>query len=236
MARGAALVVHGFTGAPTSVAGLAAALEAAGFQVAVPPLPGHGTTPEDLAGRTWEDWEAAVEEAFTELVSDSAVVVAGLSMGAALAAGVAARHPDRVGGLIAVNPFVDPPAASFQTLLAELLAAGEAFLPGIGSDIADPAAREEAYDRLPVAALLSMCRGLDALRPRLPDVRCPVLLFSSRQDHVVPTESGDVLAAEVAGPVERVWLERSFHVATLDVERDELERRAVAFARRMTAS
>ena len=233
---GAALVVHGLTGAPQSVAGLAVALEAEGFRVVLPLLPGHGTTPEDLARRSWAHWEAAVEDAFRVLGSSGPVVVAGLSMGAALAAGLAARHPERVAGLIAVNPFVDPPAAAFQALLGELLAAGEAFLPGIGGDIADPAGREEAYDRLPVAALLSMCQGLDDLRPRLAGVRCPVLLFSSRHDHVVPSVSGDVLAAEVAGPVERVWLERSQHVATLDVERDDLERRAVAFARSVTAS
>src|SRR5204862_4123541 len=131
-----------------------------------------------------------------------------------------------VAGLIAVNPFVDPPAPSFQALLGGLLGAGERFLPGIGGDLADADAGEEAYDRLPVAALLSMCRGLDALRPLLVDIGCPVLLFTSRHDHVVPLESSDVLAASVAGPVERVWLERSAHVATLDVERDVLERRA----------
>jgi esterase/lipase len=61
-----------------------------------------------------------------------------------------------------------------------------------------------------------------------------VLLFTSGHDHVVPLASSDVLAAEVAGPVERVWLARSRHVATLDVERDDLERQALAFARRIT--
>jgi carboxylesterase len=226
-----ALVVHGLTGTPQSVAGLAAALEGAGFAVAVPLLPGHGTTPEDLVGCGWADWEAAVEEAYAGLAAP--VVVAGLSMGGALAAGVAVRHPE-VAGLIAVNPFIDPPAPSFQDLLADLLAADQPFLPGIGGDIADPAVPEDAYDRLPVAALLSICRGLDRLLPGLPGIGCPVLLFTSRHDHVVPTASSDVLAAAVAGPVERVWLERSYHGATLDFDRDEIEHRSVAFARRMT--
>jgi carboxylesterase len=229
-----ALVVHGLTGSPQSVAGLGAALEGAGFIVGVPLLPGHGTSPEDLARCGWAEWEGAVEDAYARLPPP--VVVAGLSMGGALAAGVAARHAEEVAGLIAVNPFVDPPVASFQALLGDLLAAGEPFLPGIGDDTMAADADEGAYDRLPVAALLSMCRGLDALRPSLAGVRCPVLLFTSRHDHVVPLESSNVLAASVAGPVERVWLERSAHVATLDVERDELERRAVAFALRVTAS
>lgn len=92
-----------------------------------------------------------------------------------------------------------------------------------------------AYDRLPVAALLSLSRGLDELRARLGEVRCPVLVLTSRHDHVVPTVSSDVMAGAVSGAVERVWLERSRHVATLDLDRHELERRVVDFAGRVTA-
>ena len=235
-ARPGALLLHGLTGSTQSVAGLAAALEAAGFAVEAPMLPGHGTTPEDLAGCGWADWVAAAEEAYGRVAAGVAgVVVGGLSMGGALAAGVAAAHPE-VAGLAVVNPLVDPPADSFRELLGQLLAAGERFLPGIGSDIADPDAHEVAYDRLPVAALLSMSEGLVHLRPRLADVRCPVLILTSRHDHVVPTVSSDVLNEAVAGPVERVWLERSHHVATLDLDRDELERRIVEFARRAVAA
>jgi carboxylesterase len=223
-------VLHGLTGSTQSVAGLASALAGAGFEVEAPMLPGHGTSPEDLAGRTWDDWVACAEEAYGRLAARcDRVAAVGLSMGGALAASVAAAHPEVV-GLAVVNPLVDPPAPSFCAVLEGFLAAGEEFLPGIGSDIADPDAREVAYDRLPVAALLSMSRGLADLRPRLADVRCPVLILSSRHDHVVPSVSGDVLAAAVSGPVERVWLERSYHVATLDLDREELERRVVDFA------
>ena len=87
-----------------------------------------------------------------------------------------------------------------------------------------------AYDRLPVAALLSMGRGLHELHPQLAAIRCPVLILTGRHDHVVPAVSSDVLAEAVSGPVERVWLENSAHVATLDLDREELERRVLAFA------
>jgi carboxylesterase len=52
---------------------------------------------------------------------------------------------------------------------------------------------------------------------------------------VVPPESSDLIAERVAGPLERVTLERSYHVATLDYDKDEIERRAVEFARKVTA-
>jgi esterase/lipase len=51
---------------------------------------------------------------------------------------------------------------------------------------------------------------------------------------VKPTES-DFLASEYAGTVERVVLERSFHVATQDVEKDTVNTKALEFAKRMTA-
>jgi carboxylesterase len=227
---GGALVLHGLTGSTESVAGLADALRAAGFEVDSPMLPGHGTSPEDLAGHGWDDWSAAAENAYRRLAAGGAPVVAvGLSVGGALAAGLAAAHPE-VAGLAVVNPLVDPPAPEFRQVLEGFLAAGEPFLPGVGGDIADPQAREVAYDRLPVAALLSLSHGLDALRPRLGDIRCPVLLLTSRHDHVVPAASSELLAGAVSGPVERVWLENSRHVATLDLDRDELERRVVEFA------
>lgn len=221
------MVLHGLTGSTQSVAGLAGALEAAGFDVEAPMLPGHGTTAEDLAGCGWDDWTAAAEAAHRRLRAP--VVAVGLSMGGALAAGLAAAHPE-LRGLAVVNPMIDPPAPAFLDALEAFLAAGERFLPGVGSDIADPSAHEVAYDRLPVAALLSAGRGLVALRPRLGGVRCPVLILSGRHDHVIPSVSGDVLAEAVSGPVERVWLEHSAHVATLDLDRQELERRVVAFA------
>jgi carboxylesterase len=56
-----------------------------------------------------------------------------------------------------------------------------------------------------------------------------VLLLSSRQDHVVPSSSGDVLVGKVSGPIERVWLERSYHVATLDYDAELVVSRTVEF-------
>jgi carboxylesterase len=58
--------------------------------------------------------------------------------------------------------------------------------------------------------------------------------MTAPNDHIVPPASSDHLAASISGPVERVTLERSFHVATLDHDKDVIEREAVAFARRVT--
>ncbi|HVL93138.1 MAG TPA: alpha/beta fold hydrolase [Acidimicrobiales bacterium] len=230
-----ALVLHGFTGTPASVAGLADALAAAGFEVAAPLLPGHGGPVEDVIGTGWADWSAAAEAAYQELAARaSPVVVAGLSMGGALACQLAADHAE-IAGLICVNPAVEPVAESFFDILRGLLAAGVAVVPsGMGADVARPGGGETGPGGAPLAPLVSMFEGVAGLAPRLGDVACPLLLFTSVQDHVVAPSASDLLADRVAGPVERVWLERSFHVATMDFEAEEIERRSARFATEMT--
>ncbi len=235
--RPGALVLHGLTATPQSVQGVADALAAAGFRTLVPLLPGHGTTVEDLETRRWDNWVAVADGAYRDLEATcDRLVVFGLSMGGSLACRVAADHAagSALAGLVVVNPFVDSPAESFRDILRQLLAEGFLLAPGIGGDIAKgEGVRETGYAELPIAALLSLCEGLDDLLVRLPRISCPVLIMTSRTDHVVPTVSSDVLAQQVRGPVERVWLERSRHVATLDLDREELERRIVAFASRV---
>lgn len=226
------MVLHGLTGHPRSVEGLAAAVEKAGVPTVVPLLPGHGTTVDDLENRRWDEWVGAAKSALDE--AGDPVVAVGLSVGGSLACRLAADHPERVCGVVAINPFIDPPAESFRAALREMVATGFPRAPGIGGDVADPTAEDEgAYAELPLAAVLALSEGLDDLLVRLPRITCPVLLFTSRADHVVPPVSSDILAARVSGPVERVWLERSFHVATLDHDRQEIERRTVEFVSRV---
>jgi carboxylesterase len=162
------------------------------------------------------------------------VVVAGLSMGGSLALWLAEQHPD-VAGVVVVNPLVDPPATSFREMLRGMADAGASSLPSIGSDIARPGALESAYDATPIEPLLSMFEAVDEVAAGLGRIRCPVLLLSSRSDHVVPPESGDLLVERAGVPVERVWLERSFHVATLDYDAAVIVACALAFVNRVAA-
>jgi carboxylesterase len=230
-----ALCLHGFTGNPSTMRGIAEALAAAGFNVELPRLPGHGTTVADMLGTTWADWSAEAEAALERVAARSGkVVVAGLSMGGSLTTWLATRHPE-LAGIVLVNPLVKPQEAELIDIVKGMVDSGETLFPGIGSDIAKEGVVESAYAETPLVPLLSLMDGVSALQPHLASVRCPVLLMNSPQDHVVDPSNAEHLAASVAGPVERVTLERSYHVATLDHDKELIEEQAVAFARRVVA-
>ncbi|GAC1319122.1 MAG: alpha/beta fold hydrolase [Acidimicrobiales bacterium] len=223
------LVLHGFTGNPQSMRGLADAFAAAGLTVELPLLPGHGTAVEDMVPTRWADWSAAADAAYTGLAARcERVAVAGLSMGGTLACWLAERHPE-VAALVAINAAVEAPDPSMLEAIDAMLADGTEIMPGIGSDIANPDVKEMAYEGTPVAAVRSLFGAVKDVQDALGSITCPVLIFTSAQDHVVQPSASDVLASTVAGPVERVTLERSFHVATLDYDAEEIERRSVEF-------
>jgi carboxylesterase len=227
-----ALVLHGFTGSPDTVRPQADAFGAAGFSVLAPRLPGHGTTLDDMATTRWSDWSGEVERAYGELsVRCERVVVLGLSMGGALACWLAARHPE-IAGIVTINASVRPFSAEEREFVGLMLDAGDELAPGLGADLAAPDARERVYDGTPLRALLSLWDAIDELQDALPAITCPALVMNSAVDHVVtpPDVVAEHLASRVGGPVERLVLERSYHVATLDYDKDLISERAIAFA------
>lgn len=228
------LVLHGFTGNPQSMRGLAQAFADAGFAVDLPLLPGHGTSVDDMIATDWSHWSAAAEAAYEALAARvDKVVVVGLSMGGSLTAWLASRHPE-IAGIVCVNPALSVPA-EMVTALKDMIDGGVDRIPAIGGDVADPEGREKAYDATPLAPLLSLAAAAEEFRDDLAKITCPVLIMTSTQDHVVEPVNSDLLAEGVSGPVERITLERSYHVATLDYDKDLVNERAIEFAHRVTS-
>ncbi len=234
-ARGA-LVLHGFTGNPQSMRGLALALADAGLTVEMPLLPGHGTAVADMVPTRWTDWTDAAEAALNELAARcDAVAVVGLSMGGSLSVWLAEHHPE-IAALVLVNPLVSPPDADTVALIDAMIEGGDELAPGVGSDIALEGAVESAYAELPLRAAQSLFAGVADVERDLGQVTSPILLFTSTQDHVVDPISSEMLVEKVKGPVERIVLDRSYHVATLDHDKDEIEVRSVEFVTGLLAS
>ena len=148
-ARTGVLISHGFTGSPWAVREWAASLADAGFAVRAPLLPGHGTSWQELARIHWRDWHAALDAAYLDLAGDcEQVIVAGLSMGGALALRIAATRP--VAGAVVVNPglIIDDRRAPLAGILKFVVKS----TPAIANDILKEGIDEGAYPRTPVAA------------------------------------------------------------------------------------
>jgi carboxylesterase len=67
----------------------------------------------------------------------------------------------------------------------------------------------------------------------LPRITCPILAMVSREDHGVPPANAESILSRVASiDKELLWLEDSYHVATLDNDRELIIQRAIAFVER----
>jgi carboxylesterase len=221
------LVLHGFSGNPTSMRPLAERLAAEGHRVELPRLPGHGTTWRDLATRTWSDWAAEASNAFDRLGACPRAIV-GLSMGGALALHLAQQRPDEVKALVLINPWMTlrHPLKPVVGVLRHVIPS----FPGIGNDIARPDADELPYPRVPIGALSTVLKAQDAIRDRLHEVRAPTLVLTSRVDHTIDPEDSTVILRGLRNArTHQVRLEHSFHVATLDYDADLIADRACAW-------
>ena len=228
------MALHGFTGTPASLRQIADAMVDAEFDVELPRLPGHGTTVNDMLTTGWDDWVGEVERAYERLAERAdRVVLVGQSMGATLILNAALRHRSVV-GLVCINPLTRLRDAATMEMLNEFIEDGLKVVPGgDGSDIADPNAVDISYSGTPLVPLRSLMHdGVATITDRFGELTMPLRVLTSRQDHVVDPADSEHLVATWGGVVEHTWLERSYHVATRDYERDYVTSEAVAFVKK----
>lgn len=243
------LCLHGLTGTPFEVRPLAEALGAAGYSVEVPLLAGHGATLRDLAATQWSDWLASAQRGMEDLqtrVGDRPICVVGFSMGGLLALRLASQFSNR----IAAQAIIAAPlrmrtaqtrgVRALSMLPVDFRSYPFACIPKLkGSDISDPEMRDAnpSLRAFPISAVTSLFDLMNHVRPDLPNVRIPTLVIHGRHDHTVPMDDSLELTGSLGSDViERLWLDRSFHIVTLDVERSIVSNAVAGFFARQTAS
>ena len=234
--RTGALLVHGFTGTPQSLRDWARHLADADLTVALPRLPGHGTSIAEANLTHWEDWYAEIER-HLELLRERCdhVVVMGLSMGGTLAIRLAEEHGSEIAGLVLVNPSLLTKRP--DRFLLPVLRFVKPTWPGIASDIKKAGVTELAYDQIPVKAAFQLNRLWATTRTDLAKVTQPLLVLRSTEDHVVEPDSARLLLAKVSSTdVREVLLEDSYHVATLDNDAPAIFDASLEFVRRVTGA
>ncbi|NJD90004.1 MAG: alpha/beta fold hydrolase [Geobacter sp.] len=184
------VLVHGFLAAPLELAGLAAYLHAKGLSVYLVRLRGHGTSPEDLAGRSSAEWVDSVDRGYALMSAlCKRVVIGGFSFGGGLALDAAIRI-DGLAGVFAACPPLR--LCSRSARMAPLLTVWNrvkdlAHLHGHKKEFVDisPEHPHINYLRLPIQGMWELERFMKSLEERLSEVRIPALLLQSDGDPTV---------------------------------------------------
>jgi carboxylesterase len=117
----------------------------------------------------------------------------------------------------------------WDELAQTMLDAGVFTYDSIGSDVKKEGVVETSYAQTPIAPALTLLEAVKIVNANLGTITAPSLLLNSTEDHVVEVDNGDELVKKSSGPVERIWLDNSFHVATLDNDHELIESAALAF-------
>ena len=181
---------HGYMAAPLEVRELALYLGQLGLWVYVPRLKGHGTSPDDLATRTYQDWQASVDLGYAIISSSCKRVIAGgFSTGAGLALDLAARMNDVIGVFAVSAPMrlkdfssKFAPAVDMWNRIMERTRQVGAKKEFVQNKPENPHIN---YLRNPISGVVELERLMDDLETKLPGLRIPALVVQSRLDPVV---------------------------------------------------
>jgi carboxylesterase len=239
--REAVLCIHGFTGAPGIFRKLGRVLVEENLSVYAPRLPGHATTPEDLAGVTSGQLISAAEEAYLHLKSTyERIHIIGLSLGGALATLIAAAHAGE--SSLGCVSLLSPGYSFNKTLMARLgLSEGRVPSGDGGRMIPLPQRKPQndemdecifGYGAVPLV-VFTLLQSLNAeARVARANVMAPLLLLYTEADSVVDAEA----CAESARIFPRLEEVKGFKVSEhnllLGCDREETMSRCASFIQR----
>ncbi len=237
-----AILVHGLTGTPYEMAYLGERLSAAGVRVFAVRLAGHAGTPEELGATNHQNWYESVVDGCERLRAyGDPIVVVGLSAGGVLAARLAIDQGETIKAVVMLAPaFFLPYWQRIALAAIKRLGpfAGRIYLrSSAGADIHDAAAREihPSGRLMPLSAALSLCEMSAMVRPQLGRLTQPTMLIHSRLDHTCPfNKNVEFLMANLGSVRPRlIALEQSYHVITVDTEKERVATEVLGFIREL---
>ena len=238
-AKKGVLLLHGYMAAPEEVRALAEYLHGLGLSIYAPRLKGHGTAPEDLALRSYEDWIESVEKGYAIISSlcDS-IVVGGFSTGAGLALELVSRLP-QIKGVFAVNPPIKlqdfssrfvPAVDVWNSLMKKMKIKSitKEFIPN------NPEHPHINYTRNPISGIRELERLMEKLKDKLEDIRIPALVVQGNQDPVVNPDGSRQLF-ENLGSEDKTYelLDFDRHGIIMDSGSDEVHQIIGEFVKRV---
>ncbi len=246
----AVLLIHGLTGTPTEMRFLGKGLASHGFTVHGCQLAGHCGTEEDLLLTHWPDWYASVERAYDALRKKHDIVfVAGLSMGSLLALHLAANHPGEIKGLGLLSTTLRYdgwaiPRLSFllPLFLHTPLGLRYRFVENFPYGIKDDRLRQRVVANMTSGnsaeagnlgmtghSLRQLLSFVEVVKEEMPRITTPALIVHARYDDVCSVRNAAYLEQHLGGPHQVLLLDDSYHMITVDKQRNDVIQALAAF-------
>jgi esterase/lipase len=193
------VLVHGYLAAPREVRALAEYLYERGYAVYGVRLRGHGTSPEDLATRSWEEWYESINRGYAIIKSyTDRIIVGGFSTGGALALQAAGMKGRKIESCFSISAPLQlrniasrlaPSIVTFNQLVKRLR--GGSFRWEYVSN--DPENKDINYTRNPLTGVRELGEAMEAMEKVLAAVESPTLIIQSSKDPVVDAISGQLI-------------------------------------------
>lgn len=249
------ILVHGYSGSPGEMSPLAFELAKAGISVAVPQLAGHCSSYRDLKNTKWQNWYASVKKA-SDLLSRHCdiIFVAGLSAGSHLALNLALELDTKIAGVILLSPvfFYDGwNVSTWQNLFNGLminsfcryfykinekppygiknkqaqLALSSLLANGLDKNIA-----KTGNMVVPALGLYEVNKLIKHIQKQIAKISNPTLIIHSLEDDIASFKNAEYAKKHLGSQlIEIVSLKDSYHVITLDNEKDYVALKVINF-------
>ncbi|WP_414055951.1 alpha/beta hydrolase [Macrococcus equi] len=215
----AVLLLHGFTGNSSDVRQLARFLQKEGYTCYAPHYEGHGVPPEELLASSPHVWWSQVTEAYDLLKSKGYddIAVAGVSLG-----GVFSLKLSQYRDVVGVGTFCSPMhIKTTGTMFEGVLAYAREFKKREGKSPEQIESEMKAFH--PTSMLEELQSTLAEIRPTLGNVYAPLFVAQGRLDSMIDPDSANIIYNESESEEKEIhWYEKSGHVVTIDVEKEQL--------------
>ena len=190
------IVVHGFSSAPKEMQNLALFLNENNLNVITPRLSGHGTVPEDLKTKTWQDWYKSVSRSITiASLQYKKVYIVGFSTGGLLALLSTKKQYKEFVSLVCINAALHLNDLRIKTLLPAI-----SFWNDIVKVFNENKYAKEYIDNFPenpqinynkhyVSSIEQLSLLMDKIKKNLHKIKKPILIIQGKDDPVVNPSS-----------------------------------------------
>lgn len=249
----AVLLIHGLQSSPAELLPLAKRLQQAGYTVHLPHIAGygfnHGDTPRSVT--PWRDWHAkALAEFRTLQQRHKTVFVGGLCIGGTLSLSIAAELGDEAAALTLLSttlwydgwamPWYRPlrymgylwPFRYWYTYRESepFGLKNEQLRKWVAREMAHKDSSMVGASRLNLPAIQEAERLIKSVKASLPRISAPAIIIHAVDDEVASPRSARYIADNIGSKtVESVLLHNSYHMITVDNDREQVAKDTIRF-------